>query len=175
METSPVPVRLDGWETEGVTSFIREAEMAEQQTESITGNHVMAVIDGSVAAQEAIENLRREGFTEAAHFQGEEMAAKVDAKGENANPLARLIKAAQDHLSEEPNYLGQYQEEARNGREVVAVQVEDREQADAVKTVLERHGARNLRYFTKLAVTDLSPETNPTARSADSPEPQSNV
>jgi hypothetical protein len=149
--------------------------MAEQRTESISGNHVMAVIDGAAAAQEAIEDLHREGFADAAHFQGEEIAQTVDPKGENANPLAKLVKAAQDHLSEEPNYLAQYQEEARSGKEVVAVQVEDREQADMVKTVLERHGARNLRFFAKLAVTDLSPETNPTARSADSPEPKSNV
>jgi hypothetical protein len=44
-----------------------------------------------------------------------------------------------------------------------------------VAGVLVRHGARNVRYFGTLAVVDLTPATNPSARSADSPEPQSNV
>jgi hypothetical protein len=40
---------------------------------------------------------------------------------------------------------------------------------------MEKHGARNVRHFGTLAVADLTPESNPSARSQESPERQSNV
>jgi len=149
--------------------------MAEHRTESITNNHVIAVIDGDLAARAAADELRSKGFVHTDLFQGEEMARQVDLKGEAAGPLGKLLKAVVDRLSEEPNYLAQYQEEARDGHTVLAVAVDSREQAHEVKPILGRHGARNLRFFTRLAVTDLSPETNPSARSQESPERRSNM
>ena len=148
--------------------------MAEQESGSMS-NHVVAVINGSAAAEAASRDLHQKGFTQTTLFRANEVAEKVDPKGENSGLLGKFIKAVQDHLTEETNYLTQYQEEARNGNDVVAVLVEDREQADQVKTILESHGARNLRFFGKLAVTDMTPETNPTARSQDSPERLSDV
>jgi hypothetical protein len=148
--------------------------MTNGQTE-LPNNHVVAVINGSSAAQAATEELRTNGFPETTVMEGEEAALKLDPKGENASLLGKVFKAVQDHLSEEPNYLTQYQEEARQGNSVVAVEVKERDQAEAVSEILQRHGARNVRFFGKLAVADLSLETNPTARSADSPERQSGV
>jgi hypothetical protein len=94
----------------------------------------------------------------------------MDPKGEQAGPISSLFKAIQDHLSEEPNYLAQYQEEARSGNEVLALKVDSREHTEAVREILERHGARNIRFFGRLAVSDLTPASNPTPRSAESPE-----
>jgi hypothetical protein len=101
---------------------------------------------------------------------GEQAAETLDAKGEHSGPLAKLVRVVQDHLSEQTDYLAQYEAEAREGNVVLAVPVEKREQADAVRDVLERHGGRNIRFFGKLAVSDLSPLSNPTPRSDSSPE-----
>lgn len=144
--------------------------MSNQEKEHIPDNHVVAVISGQQASEAAARDLQSRGFGHALLFHGDEVAEKVDPKGEHSGPIGRVVKAVQDHLSEEPDYLEQYQEEARAGNEVVAVRVDDRDQAEAVKEILEQHGARNVRFFGKLAVTDLSLTTNPSARSTEAPE-----
>lgn len=146
--------------------------MSEQQQERIPDNHVVAVISGTAASEEVQQDLEREGFGQAVLFRGDEVAERVDPKGEHSGPFTKIIRAIQDHFSEQTNYLTQYQEEARSGNVVIAVPVDDRDQAEAVRTIVERNGARNVRYFGKLAVTDLTPDTNPSARSAESPEVQ---
>lgn len=143
--------------------------------ERIPNNHVIAVINGSDAAEAAAHDLDSRGFVHTHLFRGAEAEEAFDAKGDNSSFVTKIIRAAQDHLSEETNYLAQYQEEAHNGNEVIAVKVEDHEQSQAVKGLLEKHGAHNVRFFGTLAVEDLTPETNPSARSEASPEHQSNV
>jgi hypothetical protein len=138
--------------------------------DQLPNNHVVGVLSGEDAAQALRSDLEQAGFQGTHLFHGEDIARTVDAKGEHSGPLGAVVKAIQDHLSEEQNYLAQYQEEARAGHEVIAVKVAGREQAEDVRAVLERHGARNIRFFGRLAVADLSPDSNPTPRSAESPE-----
>src|SRR5262249_18069364 len=90
--------------------------------------------------------------------------------GERASLPGLIVKVIEHHLSEEPNYLAQYQEEARNGREVIAVKVEGQQQVQAVAEIMERYGARNVRHFGALAVADLTPMSNPSKPSDQSPE-----
>ena len=141
--------------------------MNAEKTESVN-NHVVAVLDDDSAAKAAAKDLQAAGFTQASLFRGEEVADTLDPKGEKSGPIAKVIKLVQDHLSEEPNYLAQYQEEARAGKDVVAVPVDDEGQAEEVQDILKRHGAHNVRYFGTLAVHDLTPESNPTPRSEES-------
>jgi hypothetical protein len=68
------------------------------------------------------------------------------------------------HLSDETAYLDHYQEATRNGSLVLAVPA-NTAQTDRVREILELHGAVNIRYFGRLAVSDLTPQTNPTAPS----------
>ena len=143
--------------------------------DNIPNNHVIAVISGKESGETAARELQGRGFFQTHLFRGEEAAETIDARGENSGILTKVLKAAQDHLSEEPNFLAQYQEEARNGNEVIAVKADNQEQANEIKDILDRHGARNVRFFGTLAVADLTPESNPTARSEESAERQSNV
>lgn len=145
--------------------------MNQDKPENIN-NHVVAVIDTEAAAAAVAADLQRQGYSKASLFQGEDVADKLDPKGEHSGPVAKIFKAVEDHLSEETNYLAQYQEEARAGHDVVAVPVEDKEQADAVQAILTRHGGRNVRFFGRLAVTDMTPESNPSRPSEASPEVQ---
>ena len=140
-----------------------------EQKDSVPDNHVLAVISGSSAGEGLSRALEREGFQQTVLFQGDDVAEHVDPKGENSGPFAKLVRAVQEHLSEQPNYLMQYQEEARNGNLVVAVHVDNRDQAEQVRKVLENNGAHNVRFFGKFAVTDMTPDTNPSLRSEDSP------
>jgi hypothetical protein len=144
----------------------------QQKQEHIPDNHVVAVINGDASAGPIGQSLEREGFDHNVLFRGNEIAENIDPKGEHAGPLTKVLKGIQEHLSEQPNYLAQYQEEARKGNVVIAVQVENREQADTVRGILERSGAQNIRFFGKFAVHDLTPDTNPSYRSEESPEVQ---
>ena len=133
-------------------------------------DHVFAVVPSRDAARTTLEALIQAGFTESIVFEGEEAANEVDAKGEKANPIEKVLKAIGDHLSEQPNYLSQYQEEARNGKVVIAVHVKDGDNAQRAAEILHKQGGQNIRYFGALAVADLSPISNPSSRSEESPE-----
>jgi hypothetical protein len=133
-------------------------------------DHVFAVVPSRDTARTTLEALMNAGFTESIVFEGEEAANEVDAKGEKANPLEKVLKAIGDHLSEQPNYLSQYQEEARNGKVVLAVRVRNSDDAQRLADLLQAQGGQNIRYFGALAVADLSPLSNPSSRSEESPE-----
>jgi hypothetical protein len=141
-----------------------------EQTKVSPRDHVFAVLPSDAAARTAIESLLEDGYPETIVFKGDDITQEVDPKGENANPIEKVLKMIGDHLSEEPNYLSQYQEEARNGSTVVAVRVGNGDEAQIVKDVLERHQGRNIRYFSPMAVADLTPLSNPSTRSEESPE-----
>ena len=144
--------------------------MNESKPVRLPENHVFGVISGSESAERAVSELQAAGFTQTTILRGDDVAEEIDPKGETSGPFKKLVRAVQDHLSEESGYFAQYQEEARAGKDVVAVQVEDRDAADAAKEVLQKHGAVNLRYFGGFAVTDLTPESNPSTRSEESPD-----
>ena len=133
-------------------------------------DHIFAVVPSRDAARTAIEALLREGYGETVIFEGEDLTHDVDPKGEHDGPIAKLRKMIGDHLSEEPNYLSQYQEEARNGSTVLAVHVEKNEHVENAKNIIVAHGGRNIRYFAAMAVHDLTPLSNPSTRSEESPE-----
>ena len=145
----------------------------ERKEENIPNHQVIAVINGSASADEAARDLEQRGFHSEV-MSGEEAVAHLQ-KGDSSGLLNKIVKAAQDHLSEETNYRAQYEEEARNGNDIISVRVKDQEQAEEVKNLLETHGARNMRYFGALSVADLTPESNPSLRSSESAERQSNV
>ncbi len=70
----------------------------------------------------------------------------------------------------ETGYLDQYQEATRNGGVVLAVGADQGEEADRAREIMELEGAMNIRYFGKLAVTDMTPPTNPSAPSDAKPQ-----
>jgi hypothetical protein len=139
---------------------------------NLTNNHVVAVINGTDSAGQATTELSAAGYTNPIILTGEEGARQIDAKGENSHVFARILSMVEDHLSEATNYMRQYEEEARSGKQVIALEVADREHADGACEILTKHGATNVRFFGKLAITDLTPETNPSLRAEESPEPQ---
>ena len=125
----------------------------------IPNNRVVGVISGSRSVEDAVTRLRSEGFDDVL------VMSHVDTAGEGVNPISALMGMLAGHLSDETAYLDQYQEATRNGSLVVAVPANG-EQTDRVREILELHGAVNIRYFGRLAVSDLTPQTNPSAPSA---------
>jgi hypothetical protein len=89
-------------------------------------------------------------------------------EAESTLPM-RLLQRLFNHLSEETNYLNQYEEAARQGQTIVAVKADNEDEVELARKVLSRHGAVDIRYFGRMAVSDLTPESNPSAGSDEKP------
>ena len=142
-----------------------EVSDLERQEASVSGEYVLAVFPKASRADEAASEARAAGFPLTSVLSDEDFAEVVDPKGEKAGGLVELLKTSSQALSEEPNFLAQYQEAARSGRGVVAVHVESSEDVALVSDLLAQQGERTLRFFGKLAVVDLTPASNPTVAS----------
>ena len=128
----------------------------------IPSNHVVGVISGSKSADDAVNRLHRAGYEDVL------VLHRVDNLGEGVNPISALIEKLSGHLSDETGYLDQYQEATERGDVVLAVGADQGDEADKAREIMELEGAMNIRYFGRLAVTDMTPPTNPSAP-ADSP------
>jgi hypothetical protein len=130
----------------------------------IPDNHVVGVVSGSKSVDDAVRHLKQAGFEDVL------VMRRVDAAGEGTNPLKGLMERLAGHLSDETGYLDQYKEATEAGSTVLAVGAEQGEEADKARDILELEGAINVRYFGRLAVTDMTPETNPSAPSDEAPQ-----
>jgi electron transfer flavoprotein alpha subunit len=133
------------------------------QETRIPANHVVGVVKGHAAVEQTIEALRGAGFHEVLVME------HVDATGEGANPLAALIEKLAGQLSEETGIIDQYKEQTEAGGIVLAVRVESKGEAERVSETMDIFGAVNIRLFGRLAVSDLTPGTNPSAPSDERP------
>ena len=85
-------------------------------------NHVLAVVDGSDAAASTVIELRSAGFNETLALHGTEFQEAVGSNDDKTgNFLIKALKSIPESLSEESNYLAQYQEQATRGRSIIAV------------------------------------------------------
>jgi hypothetical protein len=129
------------------------------QEAKIPANHVVGVITGEAAVDDAKKALNRAGFAEV------QVIDKVAATGEGTNPISAFIEKLAGHLSDQVAYIDQYKEEAEAGGTVLAVKVDSSEAAQQAEELLQTRGAVNIRHFGRFAVSDMSPETNPSAPS----------
>jgi hypothetical protein len=141
-----------------------------EQDEKVPDNHVVAVFHADSQADMAARELERKGYGEPVMISGgREASEKIEVEGEHSNPVTSFFKTLAGHLSEQVAFLEQYEEEARLGRKVLAVKVEDKDQVSDVTELLKSQGGVNIRYFGTFAVSDLTPETNPSASSDHRP------
>lgn len=136
-------------------------------------NYVLAVADGRDSAATSIIELRRGGFHKTLELRGNELQEEVGATEDKTGSFVmRALKSIPEHLSEEPEFLAQYEEEAGKGRSIIAVKAANHDEAEAIADILRRTGARNARFFGALAVSDLSGQGNPSAQAvAPGPAP----
>jgi hypothetical protein len=130
----------------------------------IPNNHVVGVLSGSKSADDAVTRLNKAGFDDVV------VMHHVDQLGEGTNPLTALWEKLSGHLSDETGFRDQYQEATDRGDIVLAVGADQGEEADKVREIMELEGASNIRYFGRLAVTDMTPSTNPSAPSSEVPQ-----
>jgi hypothetical protein len=141
------------------------AHTDDTKNDSVSGEYVLAVVSTPGTAENAVNDLVRGGHEPASVLSERDFAEILDPTGSEAGGVKGFLKRFAGHLSEQPNFQAQYQEEAGAGKGVVAVKVKDRHEAEGgVALTLAKHGAMNMRYFGKLTVIDLTPDTNPNAQ-----------
>jgi len=138
--------------------------MVKEETGPIPDNHVIGVLQSS--DEDALRrDLADAGFPDVKVMGADDIDREVDPDAEHANPVVRIIYRVVNHLSEQVAYLDQYEAAARMGNRVIAVRVEDDDTAQAAGQILGRHGVVDIRFFGKLAVRDMTPDSNPSAAS----------
>jgi hypothetical protein len=133
---------------------------------TIPSNHVLALVKGASSAAEVADELRDRGLDSPMIVSGEKLSDRLEAE---SGLVERALQKLFGHLSEQPNYLRQYEEAVRRGQTVVAVKAEDDDEVEVAREVLGKHGAVDVRFFGKMAVTDLSPESNPSVGEKGTP------
>jgi phage-related minor tail protein len=137
----------------------------ETKSESLSGDYVLAVVSTPGTAEKAVEELLSHGHEPASVLSERDFAEILDPTGSESGGIKGFLKRFGGHLSEQQNFQAQYKEEAGTGKGIVAVHVKDRYEAETgVASILATHGGMNMRHFGTLAVTDLTPDTNPNAQ-----------
>jgi hypothetical protein len=123
----------------------------------IPDNDVIAVISGHDTLKAAVADLEREGFPreDIRIFRRGDDTEELEQAGKGGI-LAPIAAVAHNILSDESTYLEDYRREAERGAEVVAVHVKDKEQAELVTEILSSHHARNVKFFGKFAITEMT-------------------
>jgi hypothetical protein len=134
--------------------------------ETIPSNHVVALVKDSSTASEVSNELKRAGLDETIIVTEPRVGERLEAEN---GIVGRVLGRLGNHLSEEPSYLDQYEEAVRNGQTVVAVKATGDDEVRRAQDVLQKHGAMNIRHFGRLAVSDLTPDSNPSMGSDEPP------
>jgi hypothetical protein len=129
-------------------------------------NHVVALVGGASTASSIASEMRDRGLESPTIVCGEKLSDRLNAE---SGLVARGLQKLFGPMSEQSNYLRQYEEAVRRGQTVIAVKAEGRYAVNLARQVLDRHGASDIRLFGQLAVTDLSPDSNPSVGSDSLP------
>ena len=129
---------------------------------TIPSNHVIGLVGGAATAAALAAELTERGLEAPILVSGERLSDRLEAEsGLVERALQRLFR----HLSEETNYLHQYEEAVRRGQTVVAVKTERYEDVELARGILDKYGAIDVRFFGRLAISDLTPDSDPSGAS----------
>lgn len=137
--------------------------------ETIPSNHIVALVKDVATGSRIADALSAEGFERAIVVDDSHVGERLEAE---SSPMARILQRLSNHLSEETKYLDQYEEAVRNGQTVIAVKTSGDDDVRRANEVLQKHGASDIRHFGRLVISDLTPDSNPSAGSDEPPMPR---
>jgi hypothetical protein len=137
--------------------------------ETIPSNHVVALVSDPEAGSAVAMDLEDLDMEKPIIVTGGPVGERLEA---SSGFVMRVLQRLSNHLSEETDYLDQYEEAVHDGQTVVAVRAENDDEVRLATAVLRKHGAQNIRRFGRPAVTGLTPDSNPSAASGEQPAPR---
>ena len=130
-------------------------ERAAEEAAQYPTNHILAVVNASHEAEQAVQALRDEGFTHVELLSGTDSLQKVHQKTDEQNPLDKLWESVRKVLTEAELSEQAYMDALRQGRSVVMAQVASADDADRADEVLRRYHAHTVQHFGQWTVTNL--------------------
>jgi hypothetical protein len=131
---------------------------------TVPGNHVIGLVRGAATAAVLAEEMIERGLDAPILVSGERLTDKLEAE---TGLIERALQRLFSHLSEETSYLHQYEEAVRRGQTVVAVKAEGIDDVKLAKSILDKYGALDVRFFGRLVISDMTPAGDPSAASGD--------
>jgi hypothetical protein len=120
-------------------------------------DHVVGVVDNRERALEAIDALRKGGIQEQEIdlFVGSSVTQACHAHHTEHAVLRHIADWLSSAFSDDLDYAREYLYEAAHDHDLIMVHVDRAEQVELIRRLLAARGARLLRYYELLTVTDL--------------------
>lgn len=117
---------------------------------------VLAVFDRPADADRAAAAARRAGARIVERLEGPADADAIDATGAKRGPVARLGRVVQFSVEDQMPALAWYEAALRDGRIVLAVPTNRRDETLAVVEALKGAGGHFINHFGRLATEEFS-------------------
>ena len=112
-------------------------------------NYVVAAVDESERAGQAIEALRYAGFyvNDIQHLPADEAVQQVDTFGEHNGKLKRISRVLWSYISIQGNILVELVKATQSGSRVLAIQVLGKEEVDLAVDILQANYPHPIQHF----------------------------
>jgi hypothetical protein len=109
------------------------------QTHWFITNYIVAAVDESERADQAMEALRYAGFyvNDMQHLPVDEVAQQIDTSGKHSGKLKQISRVLWSYISIQGNILMELAKAARSGSRILAIQVRGKEEADLAMKILQ--------------------------------------
>ena len=120
-------------------------------------HYVMAVIDDPAEANRALDALSKAGYTGdlVQRWHGHEIVQIAQENKEGKNIIEKAADVIKTGLSDEGLAAKDFEEEAKLGHDIVAIQVEDTTNVKALRDLLVDYNAHHIRASGNWAMEDL--------------------
>jgi hypothetical protein len=117
---------------------------------------VLAVFDGSPAADQALAAIRAMQVTDVERFEGAADADRFDATGQRHGPVARVLRTVQFSLMDQLPAMAWYEAALREGKVVLAVRTRNRGATLRVVEALKAGGGHFINHFGRAATEEFA-------------------
>ena len=102
-------------------------------------NYMVAAVDESERADQAMEALQYAGFyvNDIQHLPADEAAWQIDASGEHSGNLKQLSRVLWSYISIQGNILKELAKAAQSSSRILAIQIRCKEEADLAMDILQ--------------------------------------
>jgi hypothetical protein len=119
------------------------------QTRWFITNYVVAAVDESERADQAMEALRYAGFyvNDLQHLPADEAAQQIDASGEHSGKLKQISRILWSYISIQGNILMELAKAAQSGSRILAIQVRGKKEAELAMEILQADHPHPIEHF----------------------------
>lgn len=123
-------------------------------------NKVVGIIDKPRSAQAALHDLRAAGFpaSQVTVLSGQKGAHRVDIRGDQHGPLARILRSTEKILGEyEIADATRYEKEMLGGHFVIGVTAHHSDERNKVLQILKSHNGHYIKFYSPWTIEELEP------------------